>query len=127
MLLAKSIGFIGLGNLGLPMVASLTSRSWCVVVHDPDTERTAKAREAGGEPADEVLALEEACDTIVHVGPPGAGAAVKLANQPMLFSSLGGAYDAMSLAQAYGVDEDRVLSAIGTGTGASWASDNWGF
>jgi 3-hydroxyisobutyrate dehydrogenase len=220
--LQQSIGFLGLGNLGLPMVANLTARSWRVVVHDPDENRTVKAREAGGEPAEDVLALaacdyvclavpdgaaassvlldqglldalpatavvlvhstvlprialdlaercaargvafldapvsggaararsgelttmvgasadslergrvvlEESCDAIVHVGPPGAGAAVKLANQLMLFSALAGAYEAMSLAQAYGVDEDRVLSAVGTGTGASWASDNWGF
>jgi 3-hydroxyisobutyrate dehydrogenase-like beta-hydroxyacid dehydrogenase len=218
----QSIGFIGLGNLGLPMVANLTSRSWRVVVHDPDADRTAKAREAGGEPAENLrdlaacdyvclavpdgaaatnvlldqglldampssavvcvhstvlpriavdlaercaargvafldapvsggaararsgelttmvgasadslqrgrVVLEQACDAVVHVGPPGAGAAVKLANQLMLFSALAGTYEAMSLAQAYGVDEDQVLSAVGTGTGASWASDNWGF
>jgi 3-hydroxyisobutyrate dehydrogenase len=218
----QSVGFIGLGNLGLPMVANLVDRSWRVVVHDTDAARLAKAREAGGLPAEQVRALaacdyvclavpdgaavssvlldqglldalapeavvlvhstvlpqiaadlaarcagqgvafldapvsggaararsgalttmvgatpdslergrpvlEAACESVVHVGEPGAGAAVKLANQLMLFSSLAGAYEAMSLAQAYGVDEDRVLSAVGSGTGASWASDNWGF
>ena len=221
-MLQQSIGFIGLGNLGLPMATNLAMRSWRVVVHDQDADRSAKAREVGGEPAEDVRALaacdylclavpdgaavssvlldqglldalppravvlvhstvlpetavdlaercaakgvafldapvsggaararagelttmvgastdslergravlEDACTAIVHVGPPGAGAAVKLANQLMLFSALAGAYEAMSLAQAYGVDEDRVLSAVGTGTGASWASDNWGF
>ena len=33
----------------------------------------------------------------------------------------------MDLARAYGVAEEQVLAAVGSGTGASWASDNWGF
>lgn len=219
---SESIGFIGLGNLGLPMVANLAERSWRVVVYDSNGDRVAKAVAAGGEAAAEPSALA-ACDylclavpdgaaasavlldhgllerlaptatvlvhstvlpgvaidlaarcaergiafldapvsggagrarsgeltamvgataehlergrpvldaeanEIVHVGRPGAGSAVKLANQLMLFSALAGAYEAMSLAQAYGVSEDQVLNAIGSGTGASWATDNWGF
>jgi len=73
----------------------------------------------------DVLAAQ--ASDIVHVGEPGAGAVVKLANQLMLFSALAGAYEAMSLARAYGVSEQQVLAAVGTGTGSSWVSENWGF
>lgn len=71
--------------------------------------------------------LESNASTIKHVGGPGAGAAVKLANQVMMLSTLGGTHEALALAHVYGVAEDTVLDAIGTGTGASWTTDNWGF
>jgi 3-hydroxyisobutyrate dehydrogenase len=71
--------------------------------------------------------LEAEASDIVHVGDPGAGAAVKLANQLMLFASLAGAYEALRLAGAYGVSEEVALRAVSTGTGASWVSQNWGF
>lgn len=71
--------------------------------------------------------LESSASSITHVGAPGAGAAVKLANQVMMLSALGGAHEALALAEAYGVPEDMVLDAVATGTGASWTTDNWGF
>ena len=220
--MASSIGFVGLGNLGLPMVANLAERSWDVLVHDPDPDRVTRAADAGAHPVTDLAelagcghvalavpddaavtqvlleqglleslpgesvlvvhstvlprtaielgarcaergiafldapvsggaararagdlttmvgatetdldrgrgVLEAECSEIVHVGPAGAGSAVKLANQLMLFSALAGAYEAMDLARAYGVAEEQVLAAVGSGTGASWASDNWGF
>jgi 3-hydroxyisobutyrate dehydrogenase len=218
----QTIGFIGLGNLGLPMVANLVERSWRVLVHDLDQQRVRTACKAGATAAEDLRTLATAqflcfavpdgsavseilldqglldllspgtavivnstvlpqtaaslaqecasrriafldapvsggaararsgeltvmvgataadlergrqvlkaqASEIVHVGEAGAGAVVKLANQLMLFSALAGAYEAMSLAQAYGVSEDQVLTAVGTGTGSSWASENWGF
>ena len=216
------LGFVGLGNLGLPMVANLLDRDWSVLAHDSDPRRGDQARQLGAavtaEPLDlaavdylclavpdgsavSALLLEqqlldaltartvvlvhstvqpetarslaatcarrgvafldapvsggadrarsgdltvtvgatdahlrqarpvleaEATD-IVHVGEPGAGAAVKLANQLMLFATLAGTYEALRLAGAHGVSEEVALRAVSTGTGASWVSQNWGF
>jgi 3-hydroxyisobutyrate dehydrogenase len=64
---------------------------------------------------------------VLHVGPSGAGAAVKLANQLMLFSALAGAHEALQLAAAYDVPEDEVLRAARTSLGDSWVVRNWGF
>ncbi|ADB32649.1 6-phosphogluconate dehydrogenase NAD-binding protein [Kribbella flavida DSM 17836] len=71
--------------------------------------------------------LESVADTVLHVGPAGAGAAVKLANQLMMFAALAGAQEALDLAGAYGVPEQTVLDAVATSTGDSWVSRNWGF
>ncbi|QBR93481.1 NAD(P)-dependent oxidoreductase [Nocardioides euryhalodurans] len=62
-----------------------------------------------------------------HVGGTGAGSAVKLANQTMLFSALAGAHEGMALAAAYGVAEQDVLDVVATSLGESWVTRNWGF
>jgi 3-hydroxyisobutyrate dehydrogenase-like beta-hydroxyacid dehydrogenase len=71
--------------------------------------------------------LEAVGSDIRHVGAPGAGAAVKLANQMMMFSALAGAYEALDFARAHDVDERVVLDAVSTSTGDSWVARNWGF
>ncbi|HEX6022816.1 MAG TPA: NAD(P)-dependent oxidoreductase [Solirubrobacter sp.] len=84
----------------------------------------------GGEEADVARArpvLDAVASDVRHVGGPGAGAAVKLANQLMLFSALAGAYEALDFARAHGVEEQVVLDAVSTSTGDSWAARNWGF
>jgi 3-hydroxyisobutyrate dehydrogenase len=64
---------------------------------------------------------------VINLGPPGAGAATKLANQLMMFSALAGAHEALALAAAYGVAETDVLKALSTSTGDTWVGRNWGF
>ena len=56
--------------------------------------------------------LEAVGSDVRHVGPSGAGAAVKLANQLMMFSALAGAYEALEFARAYDVEEQTVLDAV---------------
>jgi 3-hydroxyisobutyrate dehydrogenase-like beta-hydroxyacid dehydrogenase len=85
---------------------------------------------AGGRP--EVLdrvrpVLASVADEVIHAGPAGAGAAVKLANQLMMFAALAGVQEALDLASAYDVSEDVVLNAVCTSTGESWITRNWGF
>jgi 3-hydroxyisobutyrate dehydrogenase-like beta-hydroxyacid dehydrogenase len=85
---------------------------------------------AGGK--EDVLAqarpvLDSVAETVLHVGPSGAGAAVKLANQLMMFAALAGVQEALDLAGAYGVPEQTVLDAVATSTGDSWITRNWGF
>jgi 3-hydroxyisobutyrate dehydrogenase-like beta-hydroxyacid dehydrogenase len=71
--------------------------------------------------------LESEGSRIVLVGPAGAGAATKLANQLMMLSALAGAHEAMELAGAHGVAEAAVLEVASTSTGDSWVARNWGF
>jgi 3-hydroxyisobutyrate dehydrogenase-like beta-hydroxyacid dehydrogenase len=71
--------------------------------------------------------LDAVGDPVLHVGPVGAGAAVKLANQLAMFANLAGLHEALDLAAAHGVAAEHVLAALGTSTGDSWVARNWGF
>jgi 3-hydroxyisobutyrate dehydrogenase-like beta-hydroxyacid dehydrogenase len=71
--------------------------------------------------------LERLASEVHHVGGSGAGAAVKLANQAMLFSALAGVYEGLELAAAYGVDEAAALDVVSSSLGESWVTRNWGF
>jgi 3-hydroxyisobutyrate dehydrogenase-like beta-hydroxyacid dehydrogenase len=71
--------------------------------------------------------LDSVGSDVRHVGPSGAGSAVKLANQLMMFAALAGAHEALDLAAAHGVDERQVLAAVAGGTGDSWVARHWGF
>lgn len=64
---------------------------------------------------------------VTHVGRAGAGAAVKLANQLMMFSALAGAQEALDLAESFGVEETDALRAVRSGLGDSWVARNWRF
>ena len=56
--------------------------------------------------------LETEGSRIRLVGPAGAGAATKLANQLMMLSALAGAHEALELAAAHGVSEESVLDVV---------------
>ena len=71
--------------------------------------------------------LDAVGSRVVRVGPPGAGAATKLANQLMMLSALAGAQEALELAAAHGVDEEKVLEVVTSCTGDSWVARNWDF
>ena len=71
--------------------------------------------------------LDTLGSTVLLVGPAGAGAATKLANQLMMLSALAGAMEALELAAAHGVSEEKVLESVATSTGDSWVARNWGF
>jgi 3-hydroxyisobutyrate dehydrogenase len=71
--------------------------------------------------------LETEGSRIRHVGPAGAGAATKLANQLMMLSALAGAHEALELAAAHGVSEESVLDVVASCTGESWVTRNWDF
>jgi 3-hydroxyisobutyrate dehydrogenase-like beta-hydroxyacid dehydrogenase len=64
---------------------------------------------------------------VFHLGPVGAGAATKLANQLVMFGALSSLYEALTLTDANGVAESDVLSALSTGTADTWVGRNWGF
>lgn len=61
---------------------------------------------------------------IVHIGPAGAGQAAKAVNQVCIAGVLAGLSEGVRLAQASGLDMDKVLDAIGGGAAQSWQMDN---
>ncbi|RKN46934.1 NAD(P)-dependent oxidoreductase [Streptomyces hoynatensis] len=85
---------------------------------------------AGGAAADVERSrplLDSVGSDVRHVGPSGAGAATKLANQLMMFAALAGTHEALDLATAYGVPAWEVLGVVAEGTGDSWVARHWGF
>ena len=58
-------------------------------------------------------------DPILHVGPLGAGQAVKLTNNALFAAQIGLLREAVALGERLGVDEAQLLEAITHGSGAS--------
>jgi 3-hydroxyisobutyrate dehydrogenase-like beta-hydroxyacid dehydrogenase len=58
-------------------------------------------------------------DPILHVGPIGAGQGVKLVNNTLFAAQIGLLHEAVRLGDRLGIDEQRLLDAIGHGSAAS--------
>jgi 3-hydroxyisobutyrate dehydrogenase len=71
--------------------------------------------------------LDAIGDPVLHVGPVGAGAAAKLANQLTMFANLAGVYEAIDFAAAHGVATEALLTALETSLGDSWIARNLDF
>ncbi|WP_068638436.1 NAD(P)-dependent oxidoreductase [Thauera butanivorans] len=63
--------------------------------------------------------LEAMGKRIVHIGPPGAGQVAKACNQMIMVSAIQACAEAVSLANAHGVDAAAVRSALMGGSAAS--------
>ena len=68
--------------------------------------------------------MEAYAARIVHIGEAGAGQAAKAVNQVCIAGTLAGLSEGMRLAQASGVDLDKVLDAISGGAAQSWQMEN---
>jgi 3-hydroxyisobutyrate dehydrogenase len=68
-------------------------------------------------------ALEAIAAKVVHVGPSGAGAVAKLANNLLVAAHLLTAAEALRLARCAGVDAEAALSVINTASGRSAATE----
>lgn len=67
-IIKKNIGFVGLGNMGLPMVSNLLKKGHKVTVFDLDANKMKKAEAEGAIPAIDVAELsknQDACITLV--------------------------------------------------------------
>jgi 3-hydroxyisobutyrate dehydrogenase len=62
--------------------------------------------------------------TITHVGPIGAGQAVKAVNQVMLAGTYLGVAEGIVLAMKAGLDVEQVVEALGGGAAQSWVLAN---
>ena len=58
-------------------------------------------------------------DPVLHVGPLGAGQAVKLINNALFAAQIGLLSEAVTLGASLGVDEGRLLASVTHGSGAS--------
>ena len=68
----KTIGFIGIGNMGRPMSANLVKGGFAVVLYDLDTKRAAQAaKEIGAKSAATLAELGAQVDAIVTMLPTG--------------------------------------------------------
>ncbi len=83
----------------------------------------------GGE-ADQVArampAFEAMGKAITHVGPLGAGQAVKLVNQILVVNNMLAVSEALLFAEASGVDLEKTLAAVTQGAAGSWMLSNRG-
>lgn len=64
--------------------------------------------------------------TITHVGGNGAGQTVKLVNQILVVVTMLGVSEALSFAQAGGLDLEKTLQAVTGGAAGSWMLSNRG-
>ena len=81
----------------------------------------------GGDPADVERArpvLHALGRTITHVGPTGAGQAVKAVNQVILAGTYLGVAEGIVLALKAGLDVEQVVEALGGGAAQSWVLAN---
>jgi 3-hydroxyisobutyrate dehydrogenase-like beta-hydroxyacid dehydrogenase len=62
-------------------------------------------------------------DPILHVGALGAGQDVKLVNNTLFAAQIGLLHEAVRLGERLGIDEPRLLDAIGHGSAASRVAD----
>jgi 3-hydroxyisobutyrate dehydrogenase len=67
--------------------------------------------------------LDAVASRVVHVGPVGAGMAVKAVNNALLAASLWAAAEGLSALQSAGVDASRALEVIAVSSGRSFATE----
>lgn len=65
-------------------------------------------------------ALQAVGQTIIHIGPAGAGQITKAINQIVLAVNLMGIAEGIILAKKSGLDPNKVLEAVGGGAAGSW-------
>mgnify|MGYP003575062492 FL=1 len=61
---------------------------------------------------------------VVHQGPAGSGQHTKMCNQIAIASNMIGVTEAISYAKRAGLDPDRVLTSISSGSAGSWSFSN---
>lgn len=62
-----------------------------------------------------------------RLGPIGAGSAVKLANQLVMFAAVDALHEGLALSRLFEVDDEAALEALTASTGDTWVGRHWGF
>src|SRR3954465_10806566 len=66
------VGFIGIGNMGQPMVRNLLKGGWKVTMYDVDADKTKRfAQESGAGSASSLEALGRGSDVVITMLPDG--------------------------------------------------------
>jgi len=109
-------------------IAAATDKIWvldCPVSggpHDIAAGKLTLLMGGAAEPMERVRPILQAYgDPILHVGPLGAGQAVKLVNNAVFAANIGLLAEAVRLGETFGVAEDLLLSALPHGSAASRA------
>jgi 3-hydroxyisobutyrate dehydrogenase len=61
--------------------------------------------------------------SLIHVGPLGAGHAVKALNNLLVGATLLSSVEALAIADRFGIDPERFLAVINASTGRSWSTE----
>lgn len=69
-------------------------------------------------------ALESFCQTITHLGPPGAGQAAKAVNQVLIAGTYATLAEALLLGEREGLPMESLVAALSTGAAQSWVLAN---
>jgi 3-hydroxyisobutyrate dehydrogenase len=106
----KSIGFIGLGNMGVPMAANLAQAGYQVIAFDLDAERAQDfAKEHSARATTDLAELGKSVDAIVTMLPTGKEV------RDVLFNAQGGTLAANLKAGTYVIDMSSA-DPVGTRT-----------
>lgn len=135
--IASSIGpdavLIDMSTVGPTVVRTVAERLRPVSVLDAPVFGSVPQAEVGSlvilvggdeEVLDRCSDVLEGMGRVVHVGPPGAGATVKLANNAAGMSALAALGEVLSLTDRAGLDPNVVLDALAMGPLASFV-DRW--
>lgn len=69
-------------------------------------------------------ALEAFCQTITHLGPPGAGQAAKAVNQVLIAGTYATLAEALLLGEREGLPMESLVAALSSGAAQSWVLAN---
>ena len=131
--IAPDASLVDMSTVGPATIHAVAARLFPVAVLDapvlgsvPHAEAGTLVILVGGDP--DVLArcagILAPMGTVVHVGPPGAGAMVKLANNAAGMSTMVCLAEVLALTDRAALDPEAVLDAIGRGPLASFV-DRW--
>jgi 3-hydroxyisobutyrate dehydrogenase-like beta-hydroxyacid dehydrogenase len=116
--LAKLTAAKGIGVIDVPLVLGQEAmdNGQVVAYVGGDDASVAKARPA----------IEAFSKQVLHVGAVGAGQITKSINNMLLWACMVANFECLTLAKKLGVDNPRLIEALGHGSGANWSLSRWG-
>lgn len=127
-------GVIGLGEMGTPIVRHWLDEGFDVVAFDIDDEKVDRAAQLGADTADSPAELGAKADVILIVA--GGRRSRGRTDRPrtrnrgprddhLLWAAHTANYDALRLAQAFGVDTDKLREGLKQSSGNNYALHRW--
>jgi 3-hydroxyisobutyrate dehydrogenase len=116
--IAKLASPKGIGIVDVPLVLGQEAMDNGPVVAyvGGDDASVAKAR-----PAIQAFSKE-----VLHVGELGAGQVTKSINNMLLWSCMVANFECLTFAKKLGMDVNKLIEALGHGSGANWSLSRWG-
>jgi 3-hydroxyisobutyrate dehydrogenase-like beta-hydroxyacid dehydrogenase len=63
---------------------------------------------------------------VIHLGPAGSGQIAKMINNMLLWATMVANFESLTLAKQLGMDVQKLVAALGHGSGANWSLSRWG-